>query len=607
MDNFKEISSSSFYGKRFASFASAVDSIENIRNCNSEIDVVVIPPEVDYQTDEEEFDDDNLVDAQLPNDVPGAIEIEIQESDSDSEDNMPLSEIVIQMNANKPSKKKQKTVEPQWTSGPLHLNMNNTNGSSECLNILRQELSSLNVVQIFETLFDDEVVQLIVDQTNLYATAANNHIFRITSHEVKIFVGVLLFTGYHKLPRERLYWSLDEDVGVPFISNSMSRNRFEEIKKYLHLADNAGLDKDDKLYKVRSFMNLLNKKFQQWGLFHEHLSIDEAMVKYFGHHSAKQFIKGKPVRFGYKDWMLCSSTGYCYSFDTYCGAKPSAIQEKTAPKSSLPLGSKVVLDLLKVVTVPTDHIVFFDNYFTSHDLLVDLRQQGIRATGTVRENRTKKCPLPASNDMKKRDRGYYEYCYDKNNSLLFVRWNDNSVVTIATNYDSVEPMSQVRRWSSKKKEKISVPQPNLLNSYNLSMGGVDLLDQSVNNYRIAIHGKKWWWVLFTHMLNLTVVNSWRLYQIAYPNEKLDLLLFQRNVTRHYLRSYEKAIQRRPNANRPSGSLPRSLLDDPMGHFPKKITNQLRCRLCHSRIRWMCEKCNVTLCIERECFKIFHTK
>nr|CAI5829854.1 unnamed protein product [Callosobruchus analis] len=59
------------------------------------------------------------------------------------------------------------------------------------------------------------------------------------------------------------------------------------------------------------------------GIFHSHLSIGEAMVKYFGHHSSKLFIRGKPVRFGYKEWMLCSSTGYCYNFDVYCGAKPS--------------------------------------------------------------------------------------------------------------------------------------------------------------------------------------------------------------------------------------------------------------------------------------------
>lgn len=121
-------------------------------------------------------------------------------------------------------------------------------------------------------------------------------------------------------------------VGRP---SSISRNRFTEIKKSIHLADNATLDKIDKMYKIRPLMNLLNNKFQQWGIFHERLSIDEAMVKYFGHHSAKQFIRGKPVRFGYKDWTICSSTGYCYCFDTYCGAKPSVAQDLQTQKSHL--------------------------------------------------------------------------------------------------------------------------------------------------------------------------------------------------------------------------------------------------------------------------------
>nr|CAI5822387.1 unnamed protein product [Callosobruchus analis] len=49
------------------------------------------------------------------------------------------------------------------------------------------------------------------------------------------------------------------------------------------------------MYKIRPLMNKLNKKFQQFGIFHKDLSIDEAMIKYFGHHSSKQFIRGKPV------------------------------------------------------------------------------------------------------------------------------------------------------------------------------------------------------------------------------------------------------------------------------------------------------------------------
>lgn len=109
------------------------------------------------------------------------------------------------------------------------------------------------------------------------------------------------------------------------------------------------------------------------------------MIKYYGHHSAKQFIRSKPVRFGYKNWTLCSATEYNYSFDTYCGAKTKT-DNNGKKVETLPLGSQVVLDLLEMVAIPSDHCVFFDNFFTSHSLLKILKNKGYRATGTVRQN-----------------------------------------------------------------------------------------------------------------------------------------------------------------------------------------------------------------------------
>lgn len=174
---------------------------------------------------------------------------------------------------------------------------------------------------------------------------------------------------------------------------------------------------------------------------------------------------------------------------------------------------------------------------------------------------------------------------------------------MSTNYDSVEPLGKVKRWCSTAKEKIDVDQPKLFSAYNASMGGVDLLDQAVNNYRVSIQGKKWWWSLFTHMLNVCLVNAWRL-QVESGNKTMDLLPIQREVARCYLRSFQKSTYTR---KRPIGSVPASVIRDEGGHFPKKLDKQLRCRKCHSRVRWMCIKCEVTLCLERDCFIKFHTE
>ena len=49
--------------------------------------------------------------------------------------------------------------------------------------------------------------------------------------------------------------------------------------------------------------------------------IDESMIPYFGRHGAKQFISGKPIRFGYKMWALTTPSGYLSQIEPYQGAR----------------------------------------------------------------------------------------------------------------------------------------------------------------------------------------------------------------------------------------------------------------------------------------------
>ena len=74
-------------------------------------------------------------------------------------------------------------------------------------------------------------------------------------------------------------------------------------------------------------------------------------------------MRRKPIRFGYKNWVLTSANGYCYSFDTYCGAKTKADSNVKSTEDRLPLGSRVVMELLNSVSDPTDHVVFLITFF----------------------------------------------------------------------------------------------------------------------------------------------------------------------------------------------------------------------------------------------------
>ena len=148
-----------------------------------------------------------------------------------------------------------------------------------------------------------------------------------------------------------------EGLGCQLVSNSMSRNSFLSIKKYIHFADNQKLVQGNKVAKILPLYNLFNSSIVKFGVFHQNLSIDESMVPYYGKHGAKMFIRGKPIRFGYKIWALCGSNGYPYHLQIYQG--------KEAGRPSQPLGSRVINDLVDVVlenSSPSFHRFYFDNF-----------------------------------------------------------------------------------------------------------------------------------------------------------------------------------------------------------------------------------------------------
>lgn len=111
-------------------------------------------------------------------------------------------------------------------------------------------------------------------------------------------------SGYAKYPNKRMYWSMDDDV-PKLLSQSMRCNRFEPIIRFLHLNDNIKNDRSDKLFKLRPYIEALNSSFKRHGGLDLNISIDESMIPYYGKHYAKQYIKGKPIRVGFKNWALC--------------------------------------------------------------------------------------------------------------------------------------------------------------------------------------------------------------------------------------------------------------------------------------------------------------
>lgn len=174
------------------------------------------------------------------------------------------------------------------------------------------------------------------------------------------------------------------------------------------------------------------------------------MVLYFGCHSTKILIRGKSVRFGFKLWYIASAGRYMYQFDPYAGASQKF-------NENLGLDERVVTNLLKVVHEPENHIIFFNNFFTSHYLLTLLSEIKFFAAGTVRENQVASCPPQATKALAKQPKGNFDYRFDGNNKVFAIRWHDNSVVTVVTNFGTLETIMNAKRYNWKEKKYNIVP------------------------------------------------------------------------------------------------------------------------------------------------------
>ena len=136
--------------------------------------------------------------------------------------------------------------------------------------------------------------------------------------------------------------------------------------------------------------------------------------------------------------------------------------------------------------------------------------------------------------LKKRERGSFDYRCD--GTVYVSKWNDNSIVHIFSNYSTHLPVRKCkRRVKGAARSRCNSASSLVLTLYNKRMSEVDLMERLLSSYRPTIRGKKWYWPVFTNMLNIAVVPAWRSH-CATNNTKLSHLEFLRHITMTLLQS-----------------------------------------------------------------------
>jgi len=159
-------------------------------------------------------------------------------------------------------------------------------------------------VEIFAHFFDDEIIDFLVTETNLYyaqvlhskggvenlSKACHARSWtNVTNPEMKAFLGMTIYMGLVRLPNYDSYWGTDSLLSFKGFTSIMPRDRLLNILSFLHAADNTkepvrDSPEYDPSYKISKLSLLLLMV-----LYYFHVSGNHSL-KYQYHNSKNLFI-----------------------------------------------------------------------------------------------------------------------------------------------------------------------------------------------------------------------------------------------------------------------------------------------------------------------------
>ena len=323
--------------------------------------------------------------------------------------------------------------------------------------------------------------------------------------------------------------------------------------------------------------------------------MDESIIAYKGRLSFLQYMPKKPHKWGMKAWVLAEAeTGYTWNFHLYTG------KEEARP-AGLPLGTHVVIDLVKDLAGKGHHI-YFDNFYTSPQLCKALLTRGFGSCGTVRLDRKE---IPDSFKRTVVQTG--EVAYYKDGHVLGLKWKDKRVVSLLTTIHDESMVTKSRRMKGAPNGIQVIDKPYGIDEYNKYMGGVDKAGQLVQYYGYNNFSKKWWKRVFFHMLDVTLVNAYILYYKSITGKSISHLNFRIAVAEGLLAQTDTTFPATPSV---AADTPARLLGH--NHFPEPSGGRHDCKVCSNRksgkrktTTYRCSSCKVPLCIH-PCFRTYHT-
>ena len=515
----------------------------------------------------------------------------------------------------------------------------------------------ISALSLFELFFDETVLKRLLDSTLDYAElkqaekCKRYRLFmkqKLTVTELKAYLGALLLLGIHSVRNHRKAWSTAKAQVLIRLRDLLTCQRFELIGTFLHVVTKQEEEevKQNRLRKLLPLINYIKSKCFEFYQPVKELSVDERMVKSKARSHLIQYMRNKPVKWGFKVWVIADPSGYTLDFDIYTGKGSNG-------KSDHGVAYGVVMKLMAPFFFQGYHL-YIDNFYTSRRLLDDLYHYGVYTTGTFRIDRrgvpsdvkTLKEILngrnitrgtgyyyrPAIQDSETQDQStqsvasadqdqdppsescatveppsYYlrlakdeevivEVSDDHNPSpVVYTVWRDTRAVCVMSSAFPGHSENTVSKKKTNPKtgamDICDIAIPIVVQKYNKYMGGVDKSDQYLSYHNVLRKTVRYWKTLFYHMVDIAAVNAFIIYNYTASLRGIKTITendFRDQLVLQMINVYGKNCREKV----PLGRHPQSEERIKHGSFVFPIEQRARCQYCYLRgeVNWTQRKC-----------------
>ncbi|KAJ8712304.1 hypothetical protein PYW07_005146 [Mythimna separata] len=486
----------------------------------------------------------------------------------------------------------------------------------------------------FRSYWDDDILELIVTEMNLYATKIQSVTFQsewypTNVHEILCLFSFWMMLGIIRMPTATSCFSVDPLLKTEVFRRIFTRRRYEMLSRALHFIDSepavnnpnpsniSAARSSDRLNRLRPIFTQLNYRFQANYILDKDICLNESSTLCEGTLTLKQFNETKASKLGIRTFELCESiTGYLWSFVVYDGKQSSTDLMQTPGELK---GTAVVKKLISPL-LNKGYRLFMDNWYNSPLLARFLKLNGTDCVGTLRSS----CrDVPTLINKAPLKRG--EYIARHSGDVSILSWQDNDRVTmISTCHGSATALPTVSSRPPPPTRPIPF-KPQMVLDYNKFMRGVDTEDQMFEPYLLDIKRcAKWNMKLFKRLLNVSIQNS-RILLESSTQKNHNHLAFRLSLVdsiltyhlpycpqgRRFTISSSISTHQIPQPIIPSNTHWPVLMGRSAATAARNRSFRKRCFIClregrkSQKTPYCCETCQVPLCIIN-CFKLYHT-